>query len=102
MNQNVNKAMKKVNDEAKDYPKKDENNKNKIKPKKSIAEDIEKLKNRREERKKFDEEKKIRNEMKIQNEQNGGKACDVDFEVLIKKKKSSLQHVSENVKLKIN
>jgi hypothetical protein len=69
---------------------------NKIKPKKSIADDIEKLKNRREERKKYDEEKKARNEMKLQNENNGGK-CDVDFEILIKKKKLSLPNNPENV-----
>ena len=45
-----------------------------------------KLKNRREERKKFNEEKKIRNEIKFQNEQNARKNCDEDFELLLKKK----------------
>ena len=88
--------MKKAHDEARANMKK-EDYVNKSKPKKSIAEDIEKLKNRREERKKFDEEKKIRNEIKLQNEQNGGKNCDVDFELLIKKKKCSFQTQPENV-----
>lgn len=93
--------MKKAYDEMKANMKKEDNT-NKSKPKKSIADDIEKLKNRREERKKYDEEKKARNEMKLQNEQNGGKACDIDFENLIKKKKLSLPNNPENVREFIN
>lgn len=88
--------MKKSNDEARANMNK-EDNVNKSKPKKSIAEDLEKMKNKREDRKKFDEEKKIRNEIKLQNEQNGGKNCDLDFELLIKKKKCSLINQPDNV-----
>ena len=75
----------------------DINNQKEKKPVKSIAEDIEKLKNRREDRKKFDEAKKMKNE---QNEQSG-KNCDIDFEVLIKKKSNSIAQNPENLKKKI-
>lgn len=66
----------------------------KSKPKKSIADDIEKLKNRREDRKKYDEDKKTRND--------GGGKCDNEFENLIKKKKLTFVNTTpENVNLQL-
>ena len=67
------------------------------KPKKSIADDIEKLKNRREDRKKIDEAKKEKKEQILQNLQEG-KTCDIDFEKLIQKKKCSIIQTPENVR----
>lgn len=71
------------------------------KPKKSIADDIERLKNRREERKKIDDAKKEKKELIQQNLQEG-KTCDIDFEKLINKKKASVNQTPENVNLNLN
>ena len=90
------------------YINKNESNESKItlnqgnkkdgKPKKSIADDIERLKNRREERKKIDEAKKEKKDMVYQNQQDG-KACDSEFENLIKKKKNSIAQTPDNVSI---
>ena len=64
-----------------------------------MAEDIEKLKNRREERKKnLDDAKKQKSEG-IQINDPTGKTCDIEFENLIKKKKKSLLINPDNVQL---
>lgn len=64
-----------------------------IAKKNSVTDEIEKLKQRREERKNknYDEKK---NDKK---EDNNGKACDSDYENLIKKKKIAFNVEPENV-----
>jgi kinesin family protein 2/24 len=69
-------------------------------PKKSVIDDMEKLKQRREDRmKKNEEDKKAKKEN--ENKQDGGKVCDQDFENLIKKKINSIvskpeKHISSD------
>ena len=69
-----------------------------MKPKKSVVEDMEKMKQRREDRKKKnDEDKKNKHEM-TPNHEGNGKVCDQDFENLIKKKKLSILTQPNQVK----
>lgn len=68
-----------------------------VKSRKSAIDDVEKLKQRREERKKKNEEEK---KTKLENLNHDGmiKACDLDFENMINKKKISHSKI-EQVKL---
>ena len=64
----------------------------------SITEEIEKLKQRREDRKNKNFEEKKNHEKK---DENNGKACDEDYEKLIKKKRIAFNIQPEQVKLNL-
>jgi len=65
-------------------------------PKKSIAEDMEKLKQRRDDRKKKAEDDKIQKNENVENN-TGASKIDVQFEKMVKKKKESLINQPDKV-----
>lgn len=66
-------------------------------PKKSIADDMEKLKQRRDDRKKKADEEKVSNVGNQVVYENGGIKCDAQFEKLMKKKKETVVNNPEQV-----
>jgi len=73
------------------------NKKNSVPKKGGIAEEIEKLKQRREDRKNKGNDDNSSN-IKDSAKQNNGKVCDAEYENLIRKKKIQFNQEPENVK----